>query len=69
MRRHLVVMKGEFPQELNKPFEGMETNGNPWNLSRQDRTTWADGLNIQMASQKPTAGVLYWVSRTTTAST
>jgi len=61
MRRHLVVMKGEFPQELNKPFEGMETNGNPWNLSRQDRTTWADGLNVPLASEKPDAEVLYWV--------
>jgi Fe-S oxidoreductase len=61
MRRHLVVMKGEFPAELNKPFEGMEVNGNPWNLSRQDRTTWADGLNVPLASEKPTAAVLYWV--------
>ena len=61
MRRHLVVMKGEFPAELNKPFEGMEVNGNPWNLSRQDRRTWADGLNVPLASEKPTAEVLYWV--------
>jgi len=61
MRRHLVVMKGEFPSELNKPFEGMEVNGNPWNLSRQDRSTWALGLNIPLASEKPTAEVLYWV--------
>jgi Fe-S oxidoreductase len=61
MRRHLVVMKGEFPSELNKPFEGMEVNGNPWNLSRQDRGTWAEGLSIPLASEKPTAQVLYWV--------
>jgi Fe-S oxidoreductase len=61
MRRHLVVMKGEFPSELNKPFEGMEVNGNPWNLSRQDRTTWAEGLNLSMASERPDAPVLYWV--------
>ena len=61
MRRHLVVIKGEFPQELNKPFEGMEVNGNPWNLSRQDRSTWADGLNVPLARQKPDAKVLYWV--------
>jgi Fe-S oxidoreductase len=61
MRRHLVVMKGEFPQELSKPFEGMESNGNPWNLSRQDRTTWAEGLNVPLASEKPDASVLYWV--------
>ena len=54
-------MKGEFPQELNKPSEGMETNGNPWNLSRQDRTTWTDGLNVPLASEKLDAEVLYWV--------
>ena len=30
MRRNLVMIRGEsFPQELNKPFQGMETNGNP----------------------------------------
>ncbi|HKO92298.1 MAG TPA: (Fe-S)-binding protein, partial [Polyangiaceae bacterium] len=61
MRRHLVVMKGEFPAELNKPFEGMEVNGNPWNLSRRDRGTWAEGLNVPLASEKPDVPVLYWV--------
>ena len=44
MRRNLVMIKGEFPHELQKPFKGMETNGNPWNLSRIDRASWADGL-------------------------
>jgi Fe-S oxidoreductase len=61
MRRHLVVMQGEFPGELNKPFEGMEVNGNPWNLSRGDRKSWADGLGVPLASEKPDAVVLYWV--------
>jgi Fe-S oxidoreductase len=61
MRRHLVVIKGEFPQELNKPFEGMEVNGNPWNLSRQDRTGWAAGLDVPLMSDKPDAQILYWV--------
>jgi Fe-S oxidoreductase len=61
MRRNLVVIKGEFPSELNKPFEGMEVNGNPWNLARIDRKNWAHGLNVPLFSQKPTAEVLYWV--------
>ncbi len=61
MRRHLVVMQGEFPAELNKPFEGMETNGNPWNLSRSDRGSWADGLEVPLAKDNPEAKVLYWV--------
>ena len=61
MRRNLVTIRGEFPAELNKPFEGMEVNGNPWNLSREDRTSWAHGLDIPLAADAPDAEVLYWV--------
>lgn len=62
MRRHEVMIKGDaFPSELNKPFEGMEVNGNPWNLSRMDRANWASGMDIPLASEKPNAEVLYWV--------
>jgi Fe-S oxidoreductase len=61
MRRNLVTIVGEFPAELNKPFEGMETNGNPWNLSRLDRSKWTEGLDIPTAREKPSAEVLFWV--------
>lgn len=61
MRRNLVMMRGEFPAELQKPFEGMETNGNPWNLSRLDRAAWTEGLPIKRMADHPTAPVLYWV--------
>jgi Fe-S oxidoreductase len=61
MRRNLVMVKGEFPHELAKPFQGMEANGNPWNLSRMDRAAWSDGLGIPTMSEKPTAPVLFWV--------
>ncbi len=62
MRRHEVMIKGDtFPTALSKPFEGMEVNGNPWNLSRMDRANWASGLDVPMASAKPDAEVLYWV--------
>jgi Fe-S oxidoreductase len=61
MRRNLVMVKGEFPHELQKPFQGMEVNGNPWNLSRMDRSAWSDGLNIPTFAEKPDAQVLYWV--------
>ena len=61
MRRNLVLVKGEFPHTLQKPFQGMEVNGNPWNLSRMDRSAWSDGLGIPMMSDKPDAKVLYWV--------
>lgn len=61
MRRHLVMIRGEFPPELAKPFEAMETNGNPWNLSRMDRAAWAEGLNVPTMADNATAEVLYWV--------
>jgi Fe-S oxidoreductase len=61
MRRNLVMIKNEFPHELQKPFQAMQTNGNPWNLSRMDRAAWSDGLGIPTFAEKPTTGVLYWV--------
>ncbi len=61
MRRNLVLVRGEFPHTLSKPFEAMEVNGNPWNLSRSDRGGWADGLGVKTMAEHPTAEVLYWV--------
>ncbi len=61
MRRNVVTIKGEFPAELQKPFNGMETNGNPWNLSRMDRTAWSDGLDLKTLADHPDAEILYWV--------
>jgi len=61
MRRNLVVIKGEFPSQLGKPFEGMESNGNPWNLARVDRASWSEGLGVKSCAEKPDAEVLFWV--------
>src|SRR5262249_39054671 len=61
MRRDQVMMKNEFPTELQKPFNGLETNGNPWNLAGSDRANWADGLGVPLIADKPDAKVLYWV--------
>ena len=61
MRRNLVMVKGEFPAELAGPFQGMEVNGNPWNLARIDRANWAEGLDIPTMADSPDAPVLFWV--------
>jgi len=61
MRRNVVMVRGEFPHELQRPFTGMETNGNPWNLSRLDRAAWSEGLEIPTLAEKGDAKVLYWV--------
>ncbi len=61
MRRELVMMKGEMPPELQRPFMGMESNGNPWNVSSMDRADWAKGLDVPLMSDHREADVLYWV--------
>ncbi len=63
MRRNLVLVKGEFPHELQKTFSALETNGNPWNLTKMDRGAWTEKLDFEvpMMSAKPDARVLYWV--------
>ncbi len=61
MRRDLALIKGEFPQELGMPFQGIEVNGNPWDLARLDRGAWAEGLDIPTAADRPDAPVLLWV--------
>jgi Fe-S oxidoreductase len=63
MRRYLVLDKAEFPKEVQNAFRGMETNGNPWNISASTRGDWADGLNVVTLAE---AGdreidVLFWV--------
>ncbi|MDH3455460.1 MAG: heterodisulfide reductase-related iron-sulfur binding cluster [Gemmatimonadota bacterium] len=61
MRREEVMMKSAFPGELQGAFQGIETNGNPWNLAAMDRGNWAEELDVPLLSDKPDAQVLYWV--------
>ncbi len=61
MRRNLVMVRGEFPAELQRVFTALETNGNPWNITRQDRAEWTAGLDVPTMAETPDADVLYWV--------
>ncbi|OYO18671.1 Fe-S oxidoreductase [Enemella dayhoffiae] len=48
MRRFEVLVKSEFPEELNGLYKGLETKGNPWNLNRNGRMDWAKGLPFEV---------------------
>ena len=61
MRRDLVAYGKDMPAELQKPFDGMERNGNPWNFARVDRTGWTEGLEVPLLSEHKDAEVLFWV--------
>jgi Fe-S oxidoreductase len=48
MRRYQVLVESNFPAELNQLFKGMESKGNPWNMSASTRMDWAKGLDFDV---------------------
>lgn len=62
MRRNQVLVEGEFPAELQVAFNGMERQGNPWQIG-EARFRWANGLDFDVPTveENPDFDVLYWV--------
>jgi Fe-S oxidoreductase len=46
MRRYQVQVKAEFPPEIQRVFEGLERQGNPWGLGQDRRDEWAEDLRL-----------------------
>ncbi|TSA86708.1 4Fe-4S dicluster domain-containing protein [Deinococcus detaillensis] len=61
IRRHQVMVAGEFPPQLQSAFRGMERAQNPWGLSRDKRFEWADGLKVPTIDENPEPDIIYWV--------
>lgn len=61
MRRHLVLMANDFPEQLQTAYRGMERTANPWNIPPEKRLEWAEGLDVPTIAQKPEADYLWWV--------
>ncbi len=61
IRRDAVLMRSEFPAELQGAFNGMERQGNPWQIA-EPRGNWAAGLDfpIPTVADNPDFDVLYW---------
>ncbi len=59
IRRDSVLTQGEFPAELQGAFNGMERQGNPWQIA-ESRVGWTDGLNVPTVEENPNFDVLYW---------
>ncbi|MCK6580306.1 MAG: 4Fe-4S dicluster domain-containing protein [Anaerolineae bacterium] len=59
IRRDAVLMKGEFPAELQGAFKGMERQGNPWQ-NPEKRFAWAKDMDIPTVDDNPDFDVLYW---------
>lgn len=61
MRRSLVMMESEFPQELGTTFSNIENNAAPWAFPQEERADWAEGMDVQSAAEKPDFDILFWV--------
>ena len=46
MRRFQVQVEAQFPVELQRVFEGMERQGNPWGLGQEKRDEWEGELAL-----------------------
>ncbi len=61
IRRSLVLMDNNFPEQWQTAFRGMERNTNPWNIPPTDRMKWAEGLNVPTIEENPNPDYLWWV--------
>jgi Fe-S oxidoreductase len=61
IRRSLVLMENEFPEQLQNAYRGMERNANPWNIASVERTKWTEGLSVPTIEENPEAEILWWV--------
>jgi len=61
MRRGAVLMEGAFPTELQGAFNGMERQGNPWQIA-EARAAWTAGLPFPAptVAENPDFDLLYW---------
>jgi len=61
IRRALVLMENEFPEQLQVAFRGMERTLNPWNVPPTERMKWAEGLEVPTINDNPEPEILWWV--------
>jgi len=61
IRRALVLMENDFPEQLQTAFRGMERTVNPWNIPPTERMKWAEGLEVPSIDQNPDPDLLWWV--------
>ena len=61
IRRDAVLMQSEFPKELLGAFNGMERQGNPWQIA-ESRLGWTQGLEfpVPTVEENPDFEILYW---------
>lgn len=52
LRRFLVLTEGRVSPEVNRTFQNIERQGNPWGLNRNDRSKWREEEDIYAPTVK-----------------
>ena len=61
MRRHLVMEKAQFSEELITFFENSEQRFNPWGIAPTDRAKWAQELDAKILADGAEVEYLFYV--------
>ena len=61
MRRYKVQVEADFPPEVQRVFEGMERQGNPWGVAQDSRGAWAEDLKLPQWGDGGTYEYLFFV--------
>jgi Fe-S oxidoreductase len=61
IRRHLVLMENDFPDQLQTAYRGMERTANIWSIPPEKRMDWASGLHVPTIVENPDPDYLWWV--------
>jgi Fe-S oxidoreductase len=61
IRRHLVLMENDFPEQLQTAYRGMERTANIWSIPPEKRMEWASGLDVPTIVDNPKPDYLWWV--------
>ncbi|MFC2069307.1 (Fe-S)-binding protein [Chloroflexota bacterium] len=63
-RRNLVMEQGKIPETAEVALRSTEDRGHPWRGTTATRTSWAEGLDINIMSEDSKVDILYWVGCT-----
>jgi Fe-S oxidoreductase len=61
MRRQAVLVDSTFPDEAQRVFKGIETQGNPWGIGSNKRTEWCEDLDVPRAADGGEYEYLFFV--------
>lgn len=61
LRRHLVMMKSRFPEEIDPLFRNLEIYHNPWGYGSDEIEQWTKEADVPVRGEQTDAlDVLYW---------